>query len=103
MKWQEPDESFDTLPIHHAARTGDLDRVKELIEGNPQIINRRDGDGTPLHLAACSGHKDVVIYLLSKGADVNAKGTVMGWTPLRMASEWHYDEVVELLRKHGGH
>jgi ankyrin repeat protein len=97
-----PDETFETLPIHDAASAGDLEAVKKQIESNPEIINLRNNNGTPLHLAACYGHKDVVIYLLSQGADVNAKGTVMGYTPLRFALEWHKDEIAEVLRQHGG-
>jgi ankyrin repeat protein len=97
-------ENYDTLPIHNAARRGNLMRVKKLIEEDPTLIHRRDEDGTPLHHAAVGGHTKVAEYLLANGADVNAKGGMVGWTPLKIAVQWmEGKEVAELLRKHGGH
>lgn len=44
-----------------------------------------DYDGrTPLHIASCEGHLNVVQYLLSQGATVYAKDRY-GDTPLRNA------------------
>ncbi len=52
------------------------------------------------------GHKEVVELLISKGADVNARG-FLGITPLDKAvgntfNDKNNAEVAELLRKHGG-
>ena len=55
--------------------------------------------GTPLHIAAAEGHKEMVELLIAKGADVNAKDDG-GWTPLDLAR--HNPETADLLRKHGG-
>ena len=52
------------------------------------------------------GHKEVVGLLISKGADVNARG-LLGITPLDKAvgntfKDKNNAEVPALLRKHGG-
>jgi len=57
---------------------------------------------TPLHRASMKGRKGVAELLIDKGADVNAKsvsGSFKGATPLDMAKN---NEIVTLLRKHGG-
>ena len=52
---------------------------------------------TPLHHAAIEDQKEIVELLIDNSADVNAKD-VNGYTPL----DWADDEIVALLRKHGG-
>jgi hypothetical protein len=68
--------------IHEAARAGELEKVKALLEGNPDLVFSKDNDGrTPLHLAAMKGYKDVAALLLANKAEVNAKDN-KGQTPL---------------------
>src|SRR2546425_4286027 len=74
---------FQREQMHDAAQCGDLVRVRELLNhGYP--VNRFDSLGrTPLHYAAAGEHFDVVLLLLSSGADVNARDEqVIGNTPL---------------------
>jgi len=60
--------------LHDAAKAGNLEKVKELIEKKTIKVDRRDiKRKTPLIYAVEYGHKDVVEYLISKGADVNKK------------------------------
>ncbi len=48
-----------------------LAAVKFLVEEVGLDVNARDNDGyTPLHHAAARGDNDVILYLVSKGADV---------------------------------
>ncbi|MBO4793183.1 MAG: ankyrin repeat domain-containing protein [Deltaproteobacteria bacterium] len=63
---------------------------------------------TPLHLAAESGHADVVRVLVTSGADVNAKTLGMityyrysGMTPLEIARTGGKTEVVRILENAG--
>ena len=86
--------------IHSAARDGDLVKVKMLIQADPKLVSKKDGDGrTPLHWAAAEGHKEVVEFLLENKADVQAKDND-GQTPYQLAA---FDKgVAELLKEHGG-
>lgn len=55
---------------------------------------------TFLHGAAVKGFTDIVVLLLDKGADVNAKAND-GTTALMVASQYRHAEVVELLKRYG--
>jgi ankyrin repeat protein len=47
--------------IHEAARDGDWQKVKALLNDNPELIFSVDGGGqTPLHPSAFRGQKNVV-------------------------------------------
>ncbi|MGH9520538.1 MAG: ankyrin repeat domain-containing protein, partial [Terriglobales bacterium] len=77
--------------------------MRDLVTANPAVVNSRDKMGeTPLHLAAKSDHSDVVEFLLDHGADVNARDSNGGFTPLDLAlSSFHYKDVLELLIARG--
>jgi ankyrin repeat protein len=61
------------LNIFEAAAVGDLPRVAELVEADPEQANAFAPDGyQPLGLAAFFGQLPVVEYLLIKGAEVNS-------------------------------
>ena len=55
---------------------------------------------TPLHAAALNGQKDLVLLLIEKGADIDAKAR-NGWTPSDVAAKWGHGDVVALLKSHG--
>ena len=81
------------LSIHGAARSGNIEAVKQqLIDG--EDVNVKDkNDRTALHWAKT---KNIAKLLISKGADVNFK-CVDGDTPLRFAALYGHTEVAELL------
>ncbi len=59
------------VDIHAACRLGLFDRVRELIELDPQLVRARGGDGqTPLHFAKTT---EIAAYLLDQGADIDVK------------------------------
>lgn len=75
-----------TQTIFEASATGNLARVRALVEADPATVRARtpSSDLTPLHVAALYGQRAVAEYLIEKGADVNASarhaGTVLDVT-----------------------
>lgn len=53
-------------------------------------------DWTPLHFAAQAGQTDIVEYLITNGADVNAEN-IEGKAPLQFAADNDHKEIVKLL------
>lgn len=59
------------LDIHAAARLGMIDKLREMLVRDPQLVHARGGDGQlPLHFAA---NVEIAKLLLDHGADVNAR------------------------------
>ncbi|XP_030299360.1 60 kDa lysophospholipase isoform X3 [Sparus aurata] len=85
-----------------AAKIGDVEALEALKEmGSNLCLGDYDGR-TPLHIAACEGHLNMVQYLLINGASVYAKDRY-GDTPLCNAVRFRHKDVVQLLRKTGAH
>ena len=87
--------------IHKAATEGDMEKVQALIADDPGLIDAKDEMGrTPLHLACYGGHIELVKYLMTKGADMEAKfangSTALFWA----IPEGHLD-IVKLLIAEG--
>jgi ankyrin repeat protein len=74
--------------IHKAAEEGNLEKVKAFLDKNPQLVHSTDENGrTPLIYAVAGGHKDLVEFLLSKGAALDPKYVNgSGGTLLHMAA-----------------
>ena len=84
-----------------AATSGSLDKVKELLEAEPQQVKVKDADGrTSLHWACRGVYFEVIKYLVDKGADVNAKDN-SGTAPLHSLAVRGHLEAIELLLKKG--
>src|SRR5207237_9598898 len=59
------------VDVHAAAHLGMFDRVKELIDRDPTLVNDKGGDGKrPLHVAST---KEIVELLLERGAEIDAR------------------------------
>jgi len=87
--------------IHEAAKEGYLEKVKMLLEKDPQLINTKDETGrTPLHWACRGVHIKIVEYLIENGADVNARD-INNVTPLHSLSYRGQTDCIELLIKNG--
>jgi hypothetical protein len=67
------------VDVHAAARLGMVDRVRELVSTNPELVHARGGDGqTPLHFASTV---EIAEYLLNHGADIDARDVDHESTP----------------------
>ena len=90
--------------IIKAAKSGKVQRVKELLEQDASLISARDSDSsTPLHCATWKGHLAVVELLLNYGADVNARNNNDHWgtTPLHAAAHANQRAIADLLISRG--
>jgi ankyrin repeat protein len=54
-----------------------------------------------MYMAAVEGRGEIIVLLLSKGADVNARDN-SGSTPLDWAREENQDQIANLIRQYGG-
>jgi serine/threonine-protein phosphatase 6 regulatory ankyrin repeat subunit B len=65
-------------------------------------VNAKNADGvTPLMLASAKGHKDLVLFLLSKGATVDEVTTADKVSALMFAAYWGHTAVVDALLDKG--
>ena len=87
------------LELHEAAAAGAFESVKELVEKNAELAKTFSPDGFPvLALAAVFGHGQIVEYLHSKGADVNAVSTNgTGYTALTGSVTGGHKDIVAFL------
>ena len=73
-------------PLIFAAREGDLESAKYLLDGGADVNQASEYRWTPLLTATNNRHYKLAAYLIQRGADVNIanKG---GWTPLYLATD----------------
>ncbi len=65
-----PTETREDHPIHLAAETGDLQRVREFLDAEPSLIRAARPNGRrPLTTAVEFGHESMVRFLLKRGAN----------------------------------
>ena len=85
-------------PLHLAARAGNVDKVKSLLNAGV-AVDAPDPDGsTALMLAAQKGHTEIVNLLLKKNASPDLQDK-RGNTPL-LRAVWGYVDIVKLLLKY---
>ena len=91
------------LDAHEAAALGDTDRLRVLLDGEPERVRALAADGfAPLHLAAFFRRPHAVRLLLERGADANVPAAnEMGVTPLHSAAAAVDRESVRLLLEAG--
>lgn len=64
----------ENSPLHLAARSGRVQCVQVICEIAPKLINAQNKRGrTPLHFAVIGGHKDIVVYFLKLGSNLDCR------------------------------
>jgi uncharacterized protein len=88
--------------LHLAAFFGRLDAAARLLEAGARLaaVSRNPLANTPLHAAVAGGQSEVSVFLIERGADVNAKDAG-SHTPLHIAAENGQLPVVEALLARG--
>ncbi|CCK69719.1 palmitoyltransferase AKR1 KNAG_0C06230 [Huiozyma naganishii CBS 8797] len=107
-KTDAPEEPEIVDPVlskyHTACQAGDLATVKQMIESHVVDIGSdfmSEEKVTGLHWAAINNRLKLVEYLISQGADSNARASHLGATPLHWAARYGYVYVVDYLLNHG--
>jgi ankyrin repeat protein len=91
-------------PIHHAARNGDTEIVRLLVEHGADVNAMNPRRHTVLYCAAGHGHVDTTQLLLDAGADADAKFTDDGKTLMEWLAQYpddgRYTPITEALQRH---
>lgn len=98
-----PDIPFDeSMDIVKATQYGNFQLVKSIIDRNLYSVNQMDRENVSLlHWAAINNRRDIVEYLISKGAIVDRIGGDLKSTPMHWATRQNHLQMVVLLMRHG--
>lgn len=99
----QPDGRGDR-PIHHAARNGDTDIARLLIDHGADVNAASTRGHTALYCAGGHGHLDTLRLLLDHGADPDAVftddgKTLMGWLG-QFPDDPRFTPITEALQRH---
>lgn len=98
------------VDLYMAALTGNIARVRELLDKDPALVNRISdcntgypGSGSALTNAATGGHIEIVKLLLERGADPNLReeANAPQGKALYEAVVYKHIDIVQLLLDHG--
>lgn len=83
-------------------RQGDVAAVLRALTAGADLecVDQYGFPGLPLRTACFLGHKEIVVELLKRGADIYATNSDGPGAPLRMATRGKRDEIVAILRQH---
>lgn len=88
--------------IKKAIIANDLNRVKALVEEDPEIVHVTNSAGEgPLYMASHFGHLPIIEYLVEHGANIDQKENRNDWTALNLAVHGAHTNVVEYLLNAG--
>jgi len=89
----------ENTPLMQAIKAGDLKEVRKLIKDGADVNMKMFNGYTPLHMAAENDQPKIARELIGKGADVDVEMAGARLTPLYIAAERGYMDVIkELLR-----
>ena len=79
-----PEVTGGFTALHFAAREGDVESARILLEAGADVNTPHPEHGSPLVIAIASGHEELAMFLLKSGADPNIKDA-WGIAPLHYA------------------
>ena len=93
----DPEQTIKDQALMSAIASSDLDKVKQAVDNganvNSELLPLHDATQEPLN-------KDIVIFLIDNGADVNKRDTE-GVTPFTKVIRNEQFDIVEYMGKHG--
>jgi ankyrin repeat protein len=84
-----------------AARKGDIERVRALLDGGVDVNSKSRYGATALSFACDRGNVEMVRLLIERGADVNIRDTFYNADPATWAAMKGFAEIVGLLLDKG--
>ncbi|XP_063980286.1 palmitoyltransferase Hip14 isoform X1 [Diachasmimorpha longicaudata] len=94
-------EDCSNFDIVRATQYGALERVTELVDAGADVNQPDSETVTLLHWAAINNRKEIVKYLIAKGANVDAVGGELASTPLHWATRQGHLETFAILMRAG--
>ena len=89
--------------LHHAARNGDLEIVKQLVSSGADVNATTDNNHFPLYCAAGHGHVETTQYLVEEGADLQARlsdgKTVTEWLKQYADNDRRLKSTLDVLER----
>ena len=99
QRFEDEEQAIDEhfwKKIHSAARWGKLGALQDITPPRHANIADPKNGNRVIHIGAQNGHLEVVEYLISVGADVDARNKA-GQTAFHMAVEYDYYEIIQVL------
>jgi hypothetical protein len=103
MQDPEGEQSVDrqrALSVIAAARDGNVNRLKAMIEARANLNVKNSEGWTPLMISVLKGHFEVARLLVLNGVPLEEKNN-SGWTALRFAASIGDMEIIRLLVEQG--
>lgn len=92
-------ETEDKYAIHAASREGRLGAVEALLNANPRLSQRADGDERlPVHWACAYNHLAIVSVLASQRSFDGDATDSAGWTPLHISASLPANAGLEVMQ-----
>lgn len=85
------------LPCVEAARGGDAETIRWLLEHGADVDEADRFANTPLAAACLYGHTRAAAEVVAAGADLHKPGNAAGWCPLAIAADAGRADCVEVL------
>ena len=84
-----------------ALTDGHIETVKKYVNADAAVVNEKIFGWSPLQMATNGHHLDIVIYLISKGADINYMHPTAEHTAFHLAALSGDTKMMTLLAKSG--
>jgi len=93
----------DVYAMFVASRDGDMRTVKRLVDHTRELAIVEYNYTPPIHFAVREGHREIVEFLISHGADLAYRSYPFGESLLGLAEDREHHEIAALLRERLSH